>query len=111
MLLKSLAALGFAHLLPGLFFAKLLGLGRTREERFVMAAVLGGPVAALLYLGVLLNGVEPVFWIALSALALGALFLPAKKPLGFEWGRASLAWLAAVVAAVLTPYLLTTGSL
>ena len=114
MLLKSLAALGFAHILPGLFIAKLLGLGRSREERLLMAAVLGGPIAALLYLAVLLTGIEAVFWAPSALLGLGALFVPERRGrtrLSFEWPRKSLAWLAAVLALVLIPYLLTTGSL
>ncbi len=111
MLLKSLAALGFAHFLPGFFVAKLLGLGRTREERLVIAAVLGGPVAALLYLAVLLTGVDSLFWLSSSLLSLGAILLPARTRLTLEWPRATVVGLAAVIVAVLTPYLLTTGSL
>ncbi len=111
MLLKSLAALGFAHFLPGLFLAKLLGLGRTREERLVLAAVLGWPVAALLYLAVLLTGIDAVFWGSLSLLGLGAIVLRARTRLAYEWPRATLAFLGFVIAGVLIPYLLTTGSL
>jgi hypothetical protein len=111
MLLKSLAALGFAHILPGLFLSKLLDLGRSREERLLMAAVLGGPIAALLYLAVLLTGIEALFFVPAAFLGLGALFLRARTRLAFEWPRKSVAWLGAVVACVLVPYLFTTGSL
>jgi hypothetical protein len=111
MLLKSLAALGFAHFLPGLFFAKLLDLGRTREERLLMAAVLGWPVAAVLYLAVLLTGIDAIFWGSLALLGLGAILLPAKSRLALEWPRETLAWLGFALAAILIPYLLTTGSL
>ncbi len=110
MLLKSIAALGFAHFLPGLFLAGLLGLGRTREERFLFAAVLGGPIAALLYLAVLLTGMEALFWIPAALLGLGALLLRGRTPLSFGWPRKSLAGLGAVLALVLVPYLWTTGS-
>ncbi len=111
MLLKSFAALGFAHFLPGLLLAKLLDLGRSREERLLMAAVLGGPISALLYLAVLLTGIEALFWAPAALLGLGALLLRAKTRPSFEWPRKSLAGLGAVVACVLVPYLWTTGSL
>jgi hypothetical protein len=111
MLLKTIAALGFAHFLPGLFLAKLLALGRTREEQFVLAAILGGPIAALLFLAVLLTGLDALFWSVLSLLALGALFFPSRKKLAREWPGATLAWLGATLGAVLLPYVLTTGSL
>jgi hypothetical protein len=111
MLLKSLAALGFAHFLPGLFAARLLGLGRTREERLLFAAVLGGPIAALLYLTVLLTGIETLFWVPAGLLGLGTLLLRAGTPLSFQWPSRSLAWLGAVLLLALVPYLWTTGSL
>ena len=44
---NGVLALGLAHLLPGLFASKLLGLGRSLEERLVISLVLGGPIAAL----------------------------------------------------------------
>lgn len=111
MLLKSFAALGFAHLLPGLLLAKLLDLGRSREERLLMAAVLGGPISALLYLAVLLTGIEALFWIPAVLLGLGALLLRARTRLSFECPGKSAAWLGAALASVLVPYLWTTGSL
>jgi len=111
MLLNSIAALGFAHFLPGLFVARLLGLGRTREERLLFAAVLGGPIAALLYLAVLLTGIETLFWVPAGLLGLGALLLPARTRLRFEWPGKSLAWLGALLVLVVVPYLATTGSL
>jgi hypothetical protein len=111
MLLKSLAALGFAHLLPGLFVSKLLDLGRSWEERLLMAAVVGGPVGALLYLAVLLTGIEALFWIPALLLSLGGVFYRARRRLEFEWPRKSLALLGGLLALVLVPYLGTTGSL
>ncbi len=111
MLLKSLAALGFAHVLPGLFLAKLLDLGRSREERLLIAAVLGGPVAALLYLAVLLTGIEALLWVPSGALSLGAIFYRPRTRLALEWPGKSLAVLGAVLAFVVVPYLLTTGRL
>jgi hypothetical protein len=111
MLLNSIAALGFAHFLPGLFVARLLGLGRTREERLLFAAVLGGPIAALLYLAVLLTGIETLFWAPAGLLGLGALLVPARVRLRFEWPGKSLAWLGALLVLAVVPYLATTGSL
>jgi hypothetical protein len=110
MLLKSLAAIGFAHLLPGLFFAKLLDLGRSQEERLLMAAILGGPVAAFLYLAVLLTGIDALFWVASAALGVGAILFRARRKLAPEWPGKSLVVLGAVLALVLVPYLVTTGS-
>ncbi len=111
MLLKSLAALGFAHFLPGLFFAKLLGLGRSREERVVMAFVLGGPIAALLYLAVLLTGIEGLFWFPAALLGLGGVLVRPRPRLSFDWPHASVARLSLLLLLVLVPYLRTTGSL
>ena len=41
LILLSLGALVSAHALPGLLIVKLLDIGRDREERWVLAAVLG----------------------------------------------------------------------
>jgi hypothetical protein len=110
MLLKSLAALGFAQVLPGLFLAKLLGLGRSLEERLLIGIVLGGPLAALLYLAVLLSGVDSAFWIPAALLGLGGALYRPKPRLALAWPRGSRFALGAVLAAVLVPYLATTGS-
>lgn len=111
MLLKFLAALGFASFLPGLLLSKALGLGRSREERLLMAAVLGGPISALLYLGSLLTGVEAAYWIPAGLLGLAALLVRSRAPLAFGWPRTSLAALGLLLLLVLVPYLSTTGSL
>lgn len=111
MLLKSVAALGFTSFLPGLLLSKALGLGRSREERLLMAAVLGGPLSALLYLGSLLTGIEAAYWVPAGLLVLGALLVPSKARLTFDWPQTSLAWLVAFLVLVLTLYLGTTGSL
>jgi hypothetical protein len=104
-------ALLFAHLLPGLLASKLLGLGRSLEERLVIALVLGGPIAALLFLLVLLTGAEAVFWIATALCAVLALLVRRKARLPRSWSLASMAWLGSVLVLVLVPYFLTTGSL
>ena len=79
--LFALAALAFAQYLPGLLVVKLLDVGRDREERYVMAAVLGGPVAALVYWIVLLADWSPLFWILLVNVAAAAVIPPATSPL------------------------------
>ncbi|MGH9324489.1 MAG: hypothetical protein ACRD21_01655 [Vicinamibacteria bacterium] len=111
LLLRSLIVFGFAHFLPGLLAVKLLDLGRSREERLLIAAILGGPIAALFYLASLLSGVSALYWILAAAAALFAVVLRPRSRLRFEWPRSSVVVLAGVLALVLVPYLLTTGSL
>jgi hypothetical protein len=111
MLLASLAVLVFAHVLPGLFLVKLLDLGEGREERFLVAAVLGGPLAALLYLVSLVAGSGLVYWIPAALLALAGLLLPFPRKLAPGWPRRSTVALGLVYAAAAAPYLATTGGL
>jgi hypothetical protein len=104
-------ALGLAHFLPGLLVSKLLGLGRCTEEGLVIALVLGGPITALLYLLVLLTGIEAVFWISATVCGLLALGVRPRRRLARAWSFASIGWLSSVLVLVLVPYFLTTGSL
>ncbi|HEY7818505.1 MAG TPA: hypothetical protein VIG29_09830, partial [Vicinamibacteria bacterium] len=108
---NGILALGLAHFLPGLLVSKLLGLGRCTEEGLVIALVLGGPIAALLYLLVLLTGMEAVFWF--SAAVCGVLLLAIRRRAGLlrGWSFPTLAWLGSLLVLVLVPYFLTTGSL
>ena len=110
LVLSSLAALFLAQFLPGLLVVKLLDIGRDREERFVMAAVLAGPVAALLYVVVLLSDWPPLYWILLVNLAIAAVVVPFRTPQSFRWPRSTMLTLMAILFAVCVPYLLTTGS-
>ena len=110
LVLSSLAALFLVQFLPGLLVVKLLDIGRDREERFVMAAVLAGPVAALLYVVVLLSDWPPLYWILLVNLAIAAVVVPFRTPQSFRWPRSTMLTLMAILFAVCVPYLLTTGS-
>lgn len=111
MLLKTLAALGIGQFLPGLLAVKLLDLGGSREERWLMASVVGGPISATLYLTVLAGRLPPaVYWVLTGLLALAAILLPYRSRLGLAWPRRSVIALAALLLSVLLPYLLTTGS-
>jgi hypothetical protein len=111
MLLRSLAALAVAQFLPGLLLVKLLDLGRSREERLLLAAVLGGPVSALVYLAALLTGSSALYWALASLFALAGLLVPFRAPRALEWPRRSVLALGALLAVVIGLYLLTTGSL
>ncbi len=110
LVLSSLAALFLAQFLPGLLLVKLLDVGRDREERFVIAAVLGGPIAALLYLVVLLSDWSPLYWILLVNVAVAAVVVPFRSPQPFRWPRSTTLTLMAILFAACVPYLLTTGS-
>jgi hypothetical protein len=111
MLLRSLAALALAQFLPGLLLVKLLDVGRSREERLVLAAVLGGPVSALVYLASLLTGSTALYWALAAVLGLGGLLVPFRSPRDFDWPRRSVLTLGFLLAVVIGLYLLTTGSL
>ncbi|GMR23036.1 MAG: hypothetical protein BMS9Abin37_1429 [Acidobacteriota bacterium] len=110
LVLSSLAALFLAQFLPGFLLVKLLDVGRDREERFVMAAVFGGPIAALLYLVVLLSDWSPLYWLLLVNLAVAAVVVPFRSPQSFRWPRSTMLTLMAILVAACVPYLLTTGS-
>jgi hypothetical protein len=111
MLLRSLAALALAQFLPGLLLVKLLDLGRSREERFVLAAVLGGPLSALVYLAALQAEWPALYWALAAVLGLGALLVPFRAPRARDWPRRSVLTLGSILAVGLGLYLLTTGSL
>ena len=108
--LSSLAALFLVQFLPGLLVVKLLDIGRDREERFVMAAVLAGPIAALIYLVVLLSDWPPLYWILLVNIAIAAVVVPFRSRQSFRWPRATTLTLGLILFAACVPYLLTTGS-
>ena len=110
LVLSSLAALFLVQFLPGLLVVKLLDIGRDREERFVMAAVLAGPVAALIYLVVLLSDWPPLYWILLVNLAVVAVVVPFRSPQPFRWPRSTMLTLGLILFAACVPYLLTTGT-
>jgi hypothetical protein len=107
---SALAALFVAQFLPGLLLVKLLDIGRDREERFVLAAVLAGPIAALVYLIVLLSDWPPLYWILIVNAGLAAIIVPFRSPQPYRWAAATTWSLVALGLAVCSPYLLTTGS-
>lgn len=108
--LTSLAALVLAQFLPGLLVVKLLDIGRDREERFVMAAVLAGPIAALVYLLALLANWSPLYWILIANLGLAAVVVPFRSPQPHRWSPKTMLVLVAIGLAIFVSYLATTGS-
>jgi hypothetical protein len=111
MLLSSIAALVVAQFLPGLLAVKLFDLGRSREESYLIAIVLSGPLSALLYVAVLLSGAPSLYWIVAGGMGVAALVLPFRSERRFLWPRSSLAFLFGLLALVLVSYGLTTGRL
>ena len=111
-ILSSFAAVLVAQFLPGLLFVTLARLGRDRFERLVIAFVLGGPVAAAIYLVALWIGSDTAYWILLAAVGLPAiaLGLRRKERLQRVPGR-ELALLIAMILVVLGAYGWTTGDL
>ena len=109
MLLMSVVALTSAHLLPGLLVVKVAGVGRSSEERLLLAAVVGGPLAAGVYLASLLTGSSEIYWGLTAALAAAGLLSPWRKPAPDVWPRRSKLVLLAVLAGLLVSYLATTG--
>ena len=110
LVLTAVAALFVAQFLPGLLVVKLLDIGRDREERFVMATVLAGPIAALLYLVVLLSDWPPLYWILLVNLGVAAVVVPFRSPQSWRWPRSTRLTLGLILLAACVPYLLTTGT-
>jgi hypothetical protein len=80
LLLRAALALVSAHLLPGLLLVGLLRLGRNRLERIVLAATLGGPLAAVLYLVPLALELPALYWVLLLLLDGAALWVIARRP-------------------------------
>ena len=109
--LLALLALAVAQFLPGLVAVKLLDIGRDREECYVLAAVLSGPIAAAVYLVTLLADWEPLYWILIGNLGLLAVVVPWRRKRSFGWPRATRIALLALLVLLFVPYFLTTGSL
>jgi len=111
LILLSVGALVSAQLLPGLLLVKLLDIGRDREEVLVFAAVLGGPVAALIYWLTLLADWAPLYWLLVANASAAALIVPFRTKRAFAWSAKTKLALIALVALVCVPYLMTTGGL
>ncbi|HSF19898.1 MAG TPA: hypothetical protein VLK65_30535 [Vicinamibacteria bacterium] len=110
-LLSALAAIVAAHFLPGLLLVKLLDLGRDLEERWVLALVLGGPLAALFHLSYLLSS-SPLVYVAVIAISgIGAMVVPWRGRLSLGVPRRARLTLGSIASAILVAYYATTGSL
>lgn len=76
LLIRIVAALLAAQVLPGALLVRWFGVGRDAVERWVLSAVMGGPLAALIYLVSLEVDSEALYWALLGlvdSLALVAL--------------------------------------
>jgi hypothetical protein len=116
LLLGAALALSVAHLLPGALVVGSMGLGRSALERFVMAAVLGGPLAAGIYLVALVLPIPGIYWIVLgivdvAAVAVGMHRPPRAREEADAPTRGELALLLLVILVVEGAYLATTAPL
>ena len=75
LLAQAAVALIAGHLVPGLLLAQGLELGRTTVERLVLAAILGGPVAATVYVVSLALEWPVLYWMLLVGLNFASLAL------------------------------------
>lgn len=114
--IRIVAALLGAHVLPGALLVKGFGVGRGALEKWIMAAVMGGPLGALMYLLALLADSDPLYWAVLGlvdALALTALLRGRSKRRDPVPGlsRGLLVGLLLLVGLVEGAYFATTGYL
>ncbi|HXV59595.1 MAG TPA: hypothetical protein VEK15_02790 [Vicinamibacteria bacterium] len=109
--LSALAAIVAAHFLPGLLLVKLLDLGRDLEERWVLALVLGGPLASLYYFSYLVSGSPLVYFGMVTMTGIGAMVVPwrTRAPLGVPLSARLI--LGSILSGILVAYYATTGSL
>jgi FkbM family methyltransferase len=103
-------ALLAAHLLPGLLLVTLLRLEVSVLERWVFAAVLGGPVSGVIYGVALVAGAPFLYWVLLAVTGTAALTLRPGRPPALPQGRALLGLLL-LFSALGGAYLLTAGRL
>ncbi len=111
---RAFVALLTAHILPGWLVVGGLGLGRSKFERWVMAAVVGGPFAAFIYWVYLLSGESVLYWVIVGALDTFSLVVVFRhKPTPGEVGISGRAFagLATLVVVVGTAYYATTGTM
>lgn len=117
LLAQAGVALVTAHFLPGLLVVEGLRLGRSPIERAVLAAVLGGPVAALIYWTALVSEWDPVYWVLIVGLDVAAIFVLYKsRAVASIHTEASPSWkvllgLLCLLAAIEAAYFATTGRL
>jgi len=112
LLAQAALALVTAHILPGALLVGVLRLGRSSLDAWLIAGVLGGPLAASIYWASLVLQWPALYWVLLGAIDVTALYVirhrrssppvdpPQTKPLPLL-----LLLLSVLVAA----YLLTTG--
>jgi hypothetical protein len=111
---RAVIALSAAHLLPGWLLVHGLGMGRSRLERWVMAAVAGGPLAAFFYWMSLVSGETALYWALIGTVdlaALVALYRSRRRRVELGAAKRPLVGLAVLVAIVGITYHVTTGTL
>jgi len=115
MLVRAVAALLVAHVLPGLLAVNVFSLGRSRFDRFVMAAVLGGPMAAAVYWVSLVTGRSWSYALLLAIVDLAAVasvvLARRRAPDTARSSRREIVLLGVWATLVATTYFLTTGVL
>jgi hypothetical protein len=109
--LASFGALALAHLLPGRLLAEWLRVGRDREERWIAAAVLGGPLAASAHAASLLLSWAPLYWVIVLGLDAAAWFVVRRSTIASGFSSRARRFLLVWVSVLLAAYLGTTGRL
>ena len=75
LLAHSAVALAVAHVLPGMLLVVILGLGGSPLERWVFAAVLGGPLSGAMYWAALVSGRPSFYWAPIIIIDVAAVYL------------------------------------
>jgi FkbM family methyltransferase len=113
LLARSALALALAHVLPGILLAGILGLDGGPLKRWTFAAVLGGPLAAAIYLASLVSGSPLLYWVTLGVVDLAAVGLFVRDRRLYRpdarGGTKVFVGLLALLLALSSAYLYTTG--
>jgi FkbM family methyltransferase len=113
LLARSALALALAHVLPGILLLGILGLDGGPLKRWTFAAVLGGPLAAVIYLASLVSNSHLLYWVTLGVVDLAAVrFFVRDRRLyrpDSRGGSRVFVGLLALLLALSSAYLYTTG--
>jgi FkbM family methyltransferase len=113
LLARAALALAASHVLPGLLLVGILGVGANALERWIAAAVLGGPISGALYWASLVSGAPALYWAALGVIDVAAVVLCLRDPGPYRAADSALskpiAGLLLFITALGGAYLFSTG--